>query len=81
MMGEADPQRTLFHAISLETFVRAGHPLRRIGSLIDNRGIRHAFHGLCAPTARPSIDMTMAGSANRAATPQTSKQRKSRVSP
>jgi transposase len=55
MMGEADPQRAFFYNISLETFVPADHPLRRIRPLIDDRAIRHACRDLYAPIGRPSI--------------------------
>jgi hypothetical protein len=30
MMGHADPQRTLFYQLSLETFVPPEHPLRAL---------------------------------------------------
>ena len=40
MMGESDPQRTLFHQLSPETFVPLDHPLRRIRPLIDDAAIR-----------------------------------------
>ena len=36
MMGESDPQRTLFYQLSLEGFVPSEHPLRRIRPLIDD---------------------------------------------
>jgi hypothetical protein len=39
MMGQADPQRTLFYQLSLETFVPAEHPLRAIRPLIDDHAI------------------------------------------
>jgi hypothetical protein len=42
MMGQADPQRTLFYRLSPETFVPPEHPLRAIRTLIDDRAIRHA---------------------------------------
>ncbi len=35
MMGESDPQRSIFYNLSLESFVPAEHPLRRIRPLID----------------------------------------------
>ncbi len=55
MMGEANPQRAFFYNISLESFVPAEHPLRRIRPLIDDRAIRHACRDLYAPIGRPSI--------------------------
>jgi transposase len=55
MMGQADPQRTLFYQLSLETFVPAEHPLRAIRPLIDDHAIRHACRDLYAPIGRPSI--------------------------
>src|SRR5262249_47325945 len=55
MMGAADPQRALFYDISLETFVPADHPLRRIRPLIDDQAIRGACRDLYAPIGRPSI--------------------------
>jgi transposase len=55
MMGEADPQRALYYNISLETFVPADHPLRRIRPLIDDKAIRRACRNLYAPIGRPSI--------------------------
>src|SRR5436309_10390480 len=55
MMGAANPQRAFFYNISLETFVPAEHPLRRIRPLIDDRAIRHACRDLYAPIGRPSI--------------------------
>src|SRR5215468_3454213 len=55
MMGEANPQRALFYNISLETFVPADHPLRRIRPLIDDQAIRRACRDLYAPIGRPSI--------------------------
>src|SRR5437016_7854918 len=55
MMGEANPQRAFFYNISLETFVPADHPLRRIRPLIDDQAIRRACRDLYAPIGRPSI--------------------------
>jgi transposase len=46
MMGQSDPQRTLFYHLSLETFVPAEHPLP---------AIRRACRDLYAPIGRPSI--------------------------
>ena len=45
MMGESDPQRSMFYNLSLEGFVPADHPLRGIRPLIDDRAIRRA----CGP--------------------------------
>ena len=55
MMGQVDPQRTLFYQLSLETFVPAEHPLRAIRPLIDDQAIRQACRDLYAPIGRPSI--------------------------
>jgi transposase len=55
MMGAANPQRALFYDISLETFVPADHPLRRIRPLIDDHTIRRACRDLYPPIGRPSI--------------------------
>src|SRR5262247_3473283 len=55
MMGEANPQRAFFYNISLETFVPADHPLRRIRPLIDDQAIRRACRDLYSPIGRPSI--------------------------
>jgi len=55
MMGESDPQRSMFYNLSLEGFVPADHPLRRIRPLIDDRAIRRACSPLYSWTGRPSI--------------------------
>ena len=55
MMGESDPQRSMFYNLSLEGFVPADHPLRRIRPLIDDRAIRRACRPLYARIGRPSI--------------------------
>jgi transposase len=55
MMGDSDPQRTMFYNLSLETFVPADHPLRRIRPLIDERAIRKACKPLYSRLGRPSI--------------------------
>jgi transposase len=55
MMGESDPRRAFFYNISLETFVPAEHPLRRIRPLIDEKAIRRACEDLYSPIGRPSI--------------------------
>jgi len=54
-MGQADPQRGLFYQLSLESFVPAEHPLRRIRPLIDDAAIRRVCRDLYAPIGRPSI--------------------------
>jgi transposase len=55
MMGESDPQRSMFYNLSLESFVPAEHPLRQIRPLIDDRAIRRACGPLYAEIGRPSI--------------------------
>jgi transposase len=55
MMGHADPQRTLFYQLSLETFVPQEHPLRAIRPLVDDQAMRRACRDLYAPIGRPSI--------------------------
>src|SRR5258705_4785749 len=55
MMGDSDPQRLMFYNLSLERFVPADHPLRRIRPLIDGRAIRKACRPLYASIGRPSI--------------------------
>jgi len=55
MMGESDPQRSMFYRLSLEGFVPAEHPLRRIRPLIDDREIRRACRRLYSRMGRPSI--------------------------
>jgi transposase len=55
MMGESDPQRSMFYNLSLESFVPADHPLRRIRPLIDDGAIRRACRRLYSPIGRPSI--------------------------
>ena len=55
MMGESDPQRSLFYQLSLEKFVPAEHPLRRIRPLIDDQVIRKACRPLYSKIGRPSI--------------------------
>jgi transposase len=55
MMGESDPQRAMFYNLSLETFVPAAHPLRRIRPLIDDAAIRRICRPLYASIGRPSI--------------------------
>jgi transposase len=55
MMGQSDPQRTIFYHLSLETFVPEEHPLRAIRPLIEDAAIRRACRDLYAPIGRPSI--------------------------
>jgi hypothetical protein len=55
MIGESDPQRALFYQLSLESFVPAEHPLRRIRPLIDDRAIRRVCRLLYSEIGRPSI--------------------------
>jgi transposase len=55
MMGHADPQRTLFYQLSLESFVPPEHPLRAIRPLIEDAAIRRACRDLYSPIGRPSI--------------------------
>jgi transposase len=55
MMGESDPQRSIFYNLSLESFVPAEHPLRRIRPLIDDAMIRRACRPLYSALGRPSI--------------------------
>ena len=55
MMGESNPQRTLFYQLSLEKFVPEDHPLRRIRPLIDDAAIRRACKRLYSTFGRPSI--------------------------
>ena len=45
MMGESDPQRSMFYNLSLEKIVPADHPLRRIRPFIEDQRIRK----LCKP--------------------------------
>lgn len=55
MMGNSDPQRSMFYSLSLEKFVPSEHPLRRIRPLIDDREIRRACRPLYSAIGRPSI--------------------------
>jgi transposase len=55
MVGEKDPQLTLYYSLSLETFVPQDHPLRRIRPLIDDEAIRRECRPLYSPIGRPSI--------------------------
>jgi transposase len=55
MMGKSDPQRSLFYSLSLEKFVPADHPLRRIRPLLDDEEIRRVCKPLYSTLGRPSI--------------------------
>lgn len=55
MMGEGNPQPSFFYNISLESFVPAEHPLRRIRPLIDDAAIRRTCRPLYSDRGRPSI--------------------------
>jgi len=55
MMGEKDPQLTIFYNLSLETFVPPEHPLRRIRPLVDDEAIRRHCRPLYSDKGRPSI--------------------------
>jgi transposase len=55
MMGEHDPQPSIFYNLSLESFVPQDHPLRKIRPLIDTEAIRKECRHLYSPTGRPSI--------------------------
>ncbi len=55
MMGESDPQRSMFYNLSLESFVPAEHPLRQIRPLIDDGAIRRICRPLYGSIGRPSI--------------------------
>jgi hypothetical protein len=41
MLGTCDPQPVLFYQITLEQFVIADHPMRKLWTLIDTARIRH----------------------------------------
>ena len=55
MMGESDPHRSMFYTLSLEKFVPADHPLRRIRPFIEDRQIRKICKPLYSERGRPSI--------------------------
>ncbi len=56
MMGEAEPQGTFFHAVTLEQLVPSDHPLRKIRPLVDTKRIRELCADYyCANNGRPSI--------------------------
>ena len=55
MMGTADPQPSLFYQITLEQFVTADHPMRKIRPLIDTARIRRLCEPLYADIGWPSI--------------------------
>lgn len=55
MMGENDPQPSMFYNINLEQFVTADHPVRKIRPLIDTNRIRSLCKNLYSEEGRPSI--------------------------
>jgi transposase len=55
MMGTSDPQPSMFYHITLEQFVTADHPVRKIRPLIDTERIRQICQPLYAEEGRPSI--------------------------
>ena len=55
MMGESDPQRSMFYNLSLETFVPADHPLRGIRPFVDDKAIRRICRPFYSRIGRPSI--------------------------
>lgn len=55
MMGDSKSQNGLFYNLSLETFVPADHPLRRIRPLIDEQAVRRTCRDLYSKVGRPSI--------------------------
>lgn len=55
MMGEKDPQLTLYYNLSLESFVPQEHPLRSIRPLVDDEAIRRHCRPLYSDKGRPSI--------------------------
>ena len=55
MMGEKDPQLSIYYNLSLESFVPEDHPLRRIRPLIDDEAIRRECRHLYSSIGRPSI--------------------------
>jgi len=55
MMGESNPQPSMFYNLSLESFVPQDHPLRRIRPLIDAEAVRKECRHLYGSVGRPSI--------------------------
>ena len=55
MMGTSDPQPSMFYHITLEQFVTADHPMRKIRPLINTERIRQLCEPLYADVGRPSI--------------------------
>ncbi len=55
MMGISNPQPSMFYHISLEQFVTADHPMRKIRPLIDTDRIRQLCEALYSEVGRPSI--------------------------
>ena len=55
MMGTSNPQPSMFYHSTLEQFVTAAHPMRKIRPFIDTDRIRQLCEPLYADTGRPSI--------------------------
>ena len=55
MMGTSDSQPSMFYQITVEQFVTADHPVRKIRPLIDTDRIRQICQPLYAEEGRPSI--------------------------
>lgn len=55
MMGEKDPQLTMYYNLSLESFMPKDHPLRSIRPLVDDEAIRKHCGPLYSHTGKPSI--------------------------
>ena len=55
MMGTSDPQPSMFYHITLEQFVTADHPVRKIRPLIGTDRIRQICQPLYAEEGRPSV--------------------------
>jgi transposase len=55
MMGISHPQPSMFYHITLEQFVTADHPMRKIRPLIDTDRIRQLCEPLYSEVGRPSI--------------------------
>ena len=55
MMGEKDPQLTMYYNLSLESFMPKDHPLRSIRPVVDDEAIRKHCGPLYSHTGKPSI--------------------------